>query len=192
MVAIYTIPDTIDNEIIEWLSWRYRESFNENHLLFLRHLSAIKDGFRDNHEYFIITEKPYKPTPNFNTLIETIIKSLDKKTDLIFLCHYLHNFENFSTSTISNIINKKEIFCHTGNQGDLKVYLISNSYAKDLIRLYDKPFRSITCLNIHVDLLKKGGRFISIAKPLFYRDDEERFVKYINCFYPKLAKFIKK
>ena len=99
MLPIYTIPDKIDNQIIEWISWNYSENINEQHLLFLRHLSAIKFGILNNKEYYIIQDSEFTPVPNTTIAIEY----LKDKIEIEKL-----NIECFKSLKLHRLVKRKE------------------------------------------------------------------------------------
>ena len=187
MLPIYTIPDKIDDQIIEWISWNYSENINEQHLLFLRHLSAIKFGILNNKEYYIIQDSEFTPVPNTTIAIEYLKDHIPKNIDLIFLSHY--GSQNSKSITNENIYTTKN-----EDMSDLKCYLISNKYAKTLIKLYDKPFYNIKNLNITLDLLIYGGNYLVSIYLLFYKNLKsnhtlyQQYKQYYQQFYQDLLK----
>jgi hypothetical protein len=170
-ISIHIIPDSIDAEIVEWLCWRYNHEYTDAHKLFLRHLCAIKSGFRTNEKYFLVCNPVYKQCIDFDTCITSIYNNWPTDIDIVYCTHYMQKItnDNFYFSSTSN----KFIEC----------YIMTRDYAEKLLRLYDKSFRNIISLTININLFYESARSLTVTYPLMYRDDTIEYKYYYAKFY---------
>lgn len=101
IIPIYSIPEKIPAEVIQWLTWRYDEPYTNNHELFLKYLSVVKTGFKNNDKYFFAVPIDTKKSKDFEIAIVHLIKILDDN-DIVFInnCNYIFFTKNAAREII--------------------------------------------------------------------------------------------
>jgi hypothetical protein len=175
---ISQIPQAIPEDILSWYSYNLPKPVTQEQIYLLKHLYAIKEGYKQNVQEFIVQDIDYIAHTNLEEQLNLILSQISlAKYDLVFLSSQFSNQQNEQNNQ-----NDLTTIPFNHNSTHHSCYYITRIFADKLLQILDKPFQYLTTINHDLKIFSRYGDIGSISIPLFYKgtDVEKYLSNYFN------------